>query len=54
MSPAPPGPPDDPPPLYQPAEPPASEPVDAFGRPLAAWGQRLAAFLIDEVFIFVS
>jgi uncharacterized RDD family membrane protein YckC len=29
------------------------EPVDELGRPLAAWGQRLAAFVIDEVFVFV-
>lgn len=29
------------------------EPVDQLGRPLAAWGQRLGAFLIDEAFIFV-
>ena len=31
----------------------AEEPVDALGRPLAAWGQRLGAFVIDELFIFV-
>ena len=30
----------------------AEEPVDALGRPLAAWGQRLGAFVIDELFIF--
>ena len=37
-----------------PAGPPEfSEPVDALGRPLAAWGSRLGAFVIDEVFIFV-
>lgn len=36
---------------YPPPE--AWEPVDGLGRPLAAWGQRLAAFVIDELFIFV-
>jgi len=49
-----PSPPDDqPPPSAHPplAGPPGEEPVDAFGRPLAAWGQRLGAYLIDEVFI---
>jgi uncharacterized RDD family membrane protein YckC len=53
--PSPPGPPDDlpPPTAYPPATPPGGESVDAFGRPLAAWGQRLGAFLIDEVFIRV-
>jgi uncharacterized RDD family membrane protein YckC len=49
MSP-PPGPPDDQPPSAYPARP---EPVDAFGRPLAAWGQRVGAYLVDEVFIRV-
>ena len=47
--PSPPGPPDDRPPPA--AYPPGGQPVDDFGRPLAAWGQRLGAFLIDEVFI---
>jgi uncharacterized RDD family membrane protein YckC len=28
-------------------------PVDAFGRPLAGWGQRLGALVIDELFIFI-
>jgi uncharacterized RDD family membrane protein YckC len=53
--PSPPGPPDDlpPPSAYPPAEPPGGELVDAFGRPLAGWGQRLGAFVIDEVFIRV-
>jgi uncharacterized RDD family membrane protein YckC len=53
--PSPPGPPDDrpPPSPYPPATPPGGEPVDAFGRPLAAWGQRLGAFVIDEVFVRV-
>ena len=27
--------------------------MDALGRPLAAWGQRVGAFVIDEIFIFV-
>jgi uncharacterized RDD family membrane protein YckC len=37
-----------------PAGPPEAEgPVDALGRPLAAWGSRAGAFVIDEVFIFV-
>ncbi len=51
---SPPGPPDDqtPPSAYPPAQP-GGEPVDDFGRPLAAWGQRLGAYLIDEVFIRV-
>jgi uncharacterized RDD family membrane protein YckC len=31
----------------------AEGPVDALGRPLAAWGQRLGAFVLDELFIFV-
>lgn len=26
---------------------------DAFGRPLATWGQRLGALVIDELFIFI-
>ena len=52
--PSPPGPPDDqPPPSAYPARPPGGEPVDGFGRPLAAWGQRLGAYLVDEVFIGV-
>ena len=43
---------------YLPPPPPlgptgAEEPLDALGRPLAAWGQRLGAFVIDEVFIQV-
>ncbi|HEV7864518.1 MAG TPA: RDD family protein [Acidimicrobiia bacterium] len=29
------------------------EPLDALGRPLAAWGQRLGAIVIDEIFVFV-
>ena len=34
--------------------PPAtSEPVDALGRPLASWGERLAAFLVDELFVYI-
>jgi uncharacterized RDD family membrane protein YckC len=45
--PSPPGPPDD-----QPL-PRGEEAVDAFGRPMATWGQRLGAYLIDEVFIRV-
>ena len=31
----------------------AAEPVDALGRPLAGWGQRLGAFAIDEIFVYV-
>ena len=31
----------------------AEEPVDALGRPLAGWGQRLSAFVLDEVFVYV-
>jgi uncharacterized RDD family membrane protein YckC len=27
--------------------------LDAFGRPLAGWGQRLGALVIDELFIFI-
>lgn len=27
--------------------------LDAFGRPLASWSQRLGALVIDEVFLFV-
>ena len=43
-----------PPSAYPPAGPTGGEaPADAFGRPLAAWGQRVAAFVIDEIFIFV-
>jgi len=44
---------------YPPGPPPppgtagAQEPVDALGRPLAAWGQRLGAFVMDEVFVYV-
>jgi uncharacterized RDD family membrane protein YckC len=43
---------------YPPLPPPpgpagAEQPVDALGRPLAAWGQRLGAIVIDEIFIFV-
>ena len=62
--PPPPGPPDDLPPRYPPPAPPPSAyppagpggtegPVDALGRPLAAWGQRLGAIVIDEIFIFI-
>ena len=53
MMPPPPGPPDDLPPSspFPPATPPGGEPVDGFGRPLAGWGQRFGAYLIDEVFI---
>lgn len=51
MMPSPPGPPDhQPPPSAFPSQP---EPVDAFGRPLASWGQRVGAYLVDEVFIRV-
>ena len=45
--PSPPGPPDD-----QPL-PRGAGAADAFGRPLADWGQRLAALVLDQVFIFV-
>jgi len=44
---------------YPPGPPPppgtagAQEPVDDLGRPLAAWGQRLGAFVMDEVFVYV-
>jgi uncharacterized RDD family membrane protein YckC len=57
---SPPGPPDDdqppygpPPSAHPPAGPTDAGPVDAFGRPLASWGQRLGAYLVDEVFIRV-
>lgn len=36
-----------------PSPPEAWEPVDSLGRPLAAWGQRVLAFVIDELFILV-
>jgi uncharacterized RDD family membrane protein YckC len=51
--PSPPGPPDDlpPPSTYPPSGPPGAAPVDAFGRPLAGWGQRVGALVIDEVFV---
>jgi uncharacterized RDD family membrane protein YckC len=47
-----------PPSAYPPAGPtggsgPGQEAVDALGRPLAAWGQRLGALVIDELFIFI-
>jgi uncharacterized RDD family membrane protein YckC len=46
-----------PPPPPSPPPPPGSagagEPLDALGRPLAAWGLRLGAFVIDELFVFV-
>jgi uncharacterized RDD family membrane protein YckC len=29
------------------------EMLDAFGRPLASWGQRLGALVIDEIFLYV-
>ena len=35
----------------QPAAP--SDPVDALGRPLASWGERLAAFVVDELFVYI-
>ena len=37
--------------MESPAGPIGAEAVDAFGRPLAPWGHRLGAYLIDEVFI---
>jgi uncharacterized RDD family membrane protein YckC len=40
-------------PMESPAGPIGVEAVDAFGRPLAPWGHRLGAYLIDEVFIRV-
>jgi len=49
--PPPPGPPDDRPSPEADQPAPGGVPVDGFGRPLAAWGQRLGAFVIDEVFI---
>lgn len=50
--PSPPGPPDDqPPPSAFPPAGPGRQSVDPFGRALAAWGQRLGAYLVDEVFI---
>jgi uncharacterized RDD family membrane protein YckC len=62
----PPGPPDDelprtpplPPPPFPPAGPtggrgPGQEAFDALGRPLASWGQRLVAIVIDELFIYI-
>jgi uncharacterized RDD family membrane protein YckC len=51
MSDYPPPPPPPPPPPVGPIG--AGEPLDALGRPLAAWGQRLGAFVIDELFVFV-
>jgi uncharacterized RDD family membrane protein YckC len=42
-----------PPPPPPPGPAGAEEPVDALGRPLAAWGQRLGAFVIDMIFVFV-
>jgi uncharacterized RDD family membrane protein YckC len=47
-----------PPSAYPPAGPtggrgPGEEALDAFGRPLATWGQRLGALVIDELFLFV-
>jgi uncharacterized RDD family membrane protein YckC len=47
-----------PPSAYTPASPtggrgPGQEAVDDFGRPFASWGQRLVAFVIDEVFIYI-
>lgn len=47
-----------PPSAYPPAGPtgggrPAQDGLDAFGRPLATWGQRLGALVIDELFLFV-
>jgi uncharacterized RDD family membrane protein YckC len=47
-----------PPSAYPPAGPTGGrgsgqDTLDAFGRPLATWGQRFLALVIDEVFIFV-
>lgn len=42
---------DRPPPPTGPSE--GWEPVEGLGPPPAAWGHRLAAFVIDELFIFV-
>jgi uncharacterized RDD family membrane protein YckC len=43
-----------PPSAYPPAGPTGNEgALDGFGRPLAPWGQRVGAFVIDEIFIFV-
>jgi uncharacterized RDD family membrane protein YckC len=62
----PPGPPDDefprtpplPPPPFPPVGPtggrgPGQDDLDALGRPLASWGQRLVALVIDELFIYI-
>jgi uncharacterized RDD family membrane protein YckC len=39
---------------YPPPGPPeAAGPVDGLGRPLAAWGQRLGAFVVDESFVWI-
>jgi len=42
-----------PPPPPPPGPAGAEETVDDLGRPLAAWGQRLGAFVIDELFVYV-
>lgn len=46
-------PPPPPPPVPPPGPPGAGDPLDVLGRPLAPWGLRLGAFVIDEVFVFV-
>jgi len=43
-------PPEPPPP---PGVPGAEEPVDALGRPLARWSERLVAFVVDQLFVYI-
>jgi uncharacterized RDD family membrane protein YckC len=41
--------------MTSPLGPPGDQtpPLDPLGRPLATWGQRVGAFVIDELFLFV-
>jgi uncharacterized RDD family membrane protein YckC len=40
-------------PTPPPGVPGAEEPVDALGRPLARWTERVAAFVVDELFVYI-